>query len=99
MSHRTILGDVRAATQHIIVARRWLEEAGRVDLGLEPAHPIFSLTLNRGRHNPAAARDVLTLSEGAPNSSAHCLVDVALGLPRRHPLVSRCYPPEILFVR
>ena len=34
--------DIHAVTQHIILAPTWLEEAGRVDLGLEPTNPIFS---------------------------------------------------------
>jgi indole-3-acetate monooxygenase len=34
--------DIHAVTQHIILAPTWLEEAGRVDLGLEPVNPIFS---------------------------------------------------------
>jgi indole-3-acetate monooxygenase len=34
--------DIYAVTQHIIMAPTWLEEAGRVDLGLPPRNPIFS---------------------------------------------------------
>jgi hypothetical protein len=34
--------DIHAVTQHIILAPNWLEEAGRVSLGLEPSNPLFS---------------------------------------------------------
>jgi alkylation response protein AidB-like acyl-CoA dehydrogenase len=33
--------DIHAVTQHVILAPAWLEEAGRVDLGLQPLNPIF----------------------------------------------------------
>jgi alkylation response protein AidB-like acyl-CoA dehydrogenase len=33
--------DVHAVTQHIILAPRWLEDAGRVRLGLTPKNPLF----------------------------------------------------------
>jgi alkylation response protein AidB-like acyl-CoA dehydrogenase len=33
--------DVHAVTQHIILAPRWLEDAGRVRLGLTPSNPLF----------------------------------------------------------
>jgi indole-3-acetate monooxygenase len=34
--------DIHAVTQHIILAPTWLEEAGRITLGLESTNPIFS---------------------------------------------------------
>jgi alkylation response protein AidB-like acyl-CoA dehydrogenase len=34
--------DIHAVTQHVVLAPMWLEDAGRVDLGLKPANPIFS---------------------------------------------------------
>lgn len=34
--------DIHAVTQHMILAPMWLEEAGRISLGLESANPIFS---------------------------------------------------------
>jgi indole-3-acetate monooxygenase len=34
--------DVHAATQHIILADSWTEDAGRVLLGQEPSHPLFA---------------------------------------------------------
>ncbi len=34
--------DIHAVAQHIILAPTWLEEAGRVSLGLEPTNPLFS---------------------------------------------------------
>jgi alkylation response protein AidB-like acyl-CoA dehydrogenase len=33
--------DIYAVTQHVILARRWLEDAGRVRLGLKPMNPLF----------------------------------------------------------
>jgi alkylation response protein AidB-like acyl-CoA dehydrogenase len=33
--------DIFAVTQHIILAQRWLEDAGRVRLGLKPSNPLF----------------------------------------------------------
>ncbi|MBN1206048.1 MAG: acyl-CoA dehydrogenase family protein [Myxococcaceae bacterium] len=33
--------DIHAVTQHIVLAQSWLEEAGRVRLGLKPNHPLF----------------------------------------------------------
>ncbi|MFV1986804.1 MAG: acyl-CoA dehydrogenase family protein [Gemmatimonadota bacterium] len=35
--------DIHAALQHIVVQPVWLEEAGRVKLGLEPTNPLFGL--------------------------------------------------------
>ena len=35
--------DIQGALQHIVVQRMWLEEAGRVKLGMEPTHPLFWL--------------------------------------------------------
>ena len=35
--------DVHAAAQHIALQPFWLEQAGRVHLGLEPNHPLFLL--------------------------------------------------------
>lgn len=34
--------DIHAVTQHIVVQPFWLEQAGRVRLGLEATHPLFS---------------------------------------------------------
>jgi len=34
--------DIHAVAQHIILAPMWLEEAGRVTLGLESKNPMFS---------------------------------------------------------
>jgi alkylation response protein AidB-like acyl-CoA dehydrogenase len=34
--------DIHAVAQHIILAPNWLEEAGRVSLGLDPSNPLFS---------------------------------------------------------
>ena len=33
--------DIHAVMQHIVLQHMWLEEAGRVRLGLEPTHPLF----------------------------------------------------------
>jgi alkylation response protein AidB-like acyl-CoA dehydrogenase len=33
--------DIHAVTQHIVLAHRWLEDAGRVRLGLKPGNPLF----------------------------------------------------------
>ncbi|WP_224244715.1 acyl-CoA dehydrogenase family protein [Hyalangium gracile] len=33
--------DIHAVTQHIVLAQSWMEEAGRVRLGLKPNHPFF----------------------------------------------------------
>jgi len=33
--------DIHAVTQHIVLQRFWLEQAGRVRLGLKPTHPLF----------------------------------------------------------
>jgi len=33
--------DIHAVTQHIALQPFWLEQAGRVRLGLEPTHPLF----------------------------------------------------------
>ncbi|MGH7870606.1 MAG: acyl-CoA dehydrogenase family protein [Candidatus Binatia bacterium] len=33
--------DVHAVMQHIVFQHMWLEQAGRVRLGLEPTHPLF----------------------------------------------------------
>lgn len=38
-SHR----DIDAAMQHVVAQRFWLEEAGRVQFGLEPTNPLFSV--------------------------------------------------------
>jgi len=35
--------DIHAVTQHIALQPFWLEQAGRVSLGLEPSHPLFRL--------------------------------------------------------
>lgn len=35
--------DIHAAMQHIIIQRFWMEDAGRVKLGMEPANPLFFL--------------------------------------------------------
>ena len=35
--------DIHAVLQHIVLQPFWLEEAGRVALGLEPAHPLFAI--------------------------------------------------------
>ncbi len=35
--------DIHAVMQHIALQPFWLEQAGRVRLGLEPTHPLFSL--------------------------------------------------------
>jgi alkylation response protein AidB-like acyl-CoA dehydrogenase len=34
--------DVHAATQHIILAESWTQDAGRVLLGQDPMHPLFA---------------------------------------------------------
>lgn len=33
--------DIHAVTQHIVLGASWVEEAGRVRLGLKPNHPLF----------------------------------------------------------
>jgi hypothetical protein len=33
--------DIHAIMQHIVLQPMWLEEAGRVRLGLKPTHPLF----------------------------------------------------------
>jgi alkylation response protein AidB-like acyl-CoA dehydrogenase len=33
--------DLHAVTQHVVLAHRWLEDAGRVRLGLKPSNPLF----------------------------------------------------------
>ena len=33
--------DIHAVTQHIALQPFWLEQAGRVHVGLEPTHPLF----------------------------------------------------------
>lgn len=35
--------DIHAVTQHIVIQPFWLEQAGRVRLGLEPTHPLFAI--------------------------------------------------------
>ncbi len=35
--------DIHAVMQHIILQPLWLEEAGRVKLGLEPTNPLFAV--------------------------------------------------------
>jgi alkylation response protein AidB-like acyl-CoA dehydrogenase len=35
--------DIHAVTQHIAVQPFWLEQAGRVQLGLEPKHPLYAV--------------------------------------------------------
>lgn len=35
--------DIHAVCQHIVLQPLWLEEAGRVKLGLEPQSPLFAL--------------------------------------------------------
>ena len=35
--------DIHAVCQHIVLQPFWLEQAGRVRLGLEPTHPMFML--------------------------------------------------------
>ena len=35
--------DIHAVAQHIVVQPFWLEQAGRVRLGLEPSHPLFTI--------------------------------------------------------
>ena len=35
--------DIHAVMQHVILQPFWLEEAGRVKLGLEPTNPLFSV--------------------------------------------------------
>lgn len=35
--------DIHAVLQHIVLQPSWLEEAGRVALGLEPSHPLFAI--------------------------------------------------------
>jgi alkylation response protein AidB-like acyl-CoA dehydrogenase len=35
--------DIHAVLQHIVLQPLWLEEAGRVKLGLEPTSPLFSI--------------------------------------------------------
>lgn len=33
--------DIHAVAQHIVLSHMWLEDAGRVWLGLKPSHPLF----------------------------------------------------------
>jgi len=33
--------DIHAVLQHVVLQRFWLEQAGRIRLGLEPTHPLF----------------------------------------------------------
>jgi indole-3-acetate monooxygenase len=33
--------DIHAVLQHVVLQRFWLEQAGRVSLGLKPTHPLF----------------------------------------------------------
>jgi hypothetical protein len=33
--------DIHTVTQHVILAQMWLQEAGRVRLGLKPSNPFF----------------------------------------------------------
>jgi alkylation response protein AidB-like acyl-CoA dehydrogenase len=33
--------DIHAVLQHVILQRFWLEQAGRIRLGLKPTHPLF----------------------------------------------------------
>lgn len=33
--------DIHAVLQHVVLQRFWLEQAGRVRLGLKPTHPLF----------------------------------------------------------
>ena len=35
--------DIYAVMQHVILQPLWLEEAGRVKLGLEPENPLFGI--------------------------------------------------------
>ena len=35
--------DIHAVCQHIVLQPFWLEEAGRVQLGLKPTHPLFKI--------------------------------------------------------
>lgn len=35
--------DIHAAMQHVIIQPVWLEQAGRVKLGLEPSNPLYAL--------------------------------------------------------
>jgi alkylation response protein AidB-like acyl-CoA dehydrogenase len=34
--------DIHAAMQHVIIQRVWMEEAGRVKLGMDPTNPLFA---------------------------------------------------------
>jgi alkylation response protein AidB-like acyl-CoA dehydrogenase len=34
--------DIHAVTQHIALQPHWLEQSGRVQLGMEPTHPLFA---------------------------------------------------------
>jgi hypothetical protein len=33
--------DIYAIMQHVVLQPMWLEDAGRVRLGLQPNHPLF----------------------------------------------------------
>jgi hypothetical protein len=33
--------DIHAATQHVILVHKWLEDSGRVRFGLKPNNPLF----------------------------------------------------------
>jgi hypothetical protein len=33
--------DIHAVLQHIVLQHFWLEQAGRIRLGLKPTHPLF----------------------------------------------------------
>jgi len=35
--------DIHAAMQHVVIQRVWMEEAGRVKLGMDPTNPLFAL--------------------------------------------------------
>jgi alkylation response protein AidB-like acyl-CoA dehydrogenase len=35
--------DIHAVMQHLVLQPLWLEEAGRVKLGLEPENPLFGI--------------------------------------------------------
>jgi len=35
--------DIHAVLKHVVLQPFWLEEAGRVHVGLEPEHPLFAL--------------------------------------------------------
>ncbi len=35
--------DIHAVTQHIAMQPFWMEQAGRVQLGMKPTHPLFMI--------------------------------------------------------